>query len=131
MSYEQLTQTELLLYIIITRIAWEMCEAMSQKNSFIMERTANVISMVVTEMVNETYNRITNMADEMEMMEDEELILPNAENAGDDFEASISEENEEEVWEDDYALKDRNFIQLEYDKKVVTMTKAHSKWPPL
>ena len=108
--------------------AWKICENLLKENGYLLEQPSSKVSMFATEMATEMYNRIVDMIDAMEFTEDEELVLPNDENAVEDYERCISDEVEEEEWKEDAGCQQWDLIPLSYKKKVVALAKAHPKW---
>nr|XP_034184617.1 uncharacterized protein LOC117606357 [Osmia lignaria] len=113
--------------------SWKMCESMLEQKGYMKKSSSIQTSLAITEVATEMYNRIVAMMDEVELADDEEVILPD-DDVGDDFESLSEPTSDEEVknmWEDTSSVcpeHERDFIPLEYKKKVVAMARAYPKW---
>ncbi|XP_029047675.2 uncharacterized protein LOC114878249 [Osmia bicornis bicornis] len=112
--------------------AWKECEKMLKENNYMVESLPTKSSPKISQIASEMYNRIVTMFDKIEIVKDEELVFPDND-VSDDGEMQTSspeeEDEEESEWENRVVSSNpRNFISLQYKKKVVAMAKAHPKW---
>lgn len=110
--------------------AWKECEKMLIENNYMVESLPIKSSPTISQIASEMYKRITTMFDEIEIIEDEDFVLPDNDVSDDgEMQTSSTEKEEESEWENCVeSSNQRDLIPLEYKRKVVAMAKAHPKW---